>query len=109
MRHNHVWMPAIVVREDVHPRSYIVKRSGTEYHRNRRDLPQTAEVVPRDDEPIDDPTDDPIVDAPPAPHVGVVPVALPVVPCCQSHGETRSPRARRVIVRPAKYTDYVCE
>ena len=35
MRRNHVWMPATVVREDGHPRSYIVKRSGTEYRRNR--------------------------------------------------------------------------
>ena len=26
MRRNHVWMPATVVREDGHPRSYIVKR-----------------------------------------------------------------------------------
>ena len=63
MRRNHVWMPAIVVRDEVHPRSYIVKQSGTEYRRNRRDILQTAEVVPQDDDPIDDP----IVDAPPAP------------------------------------------
>ena len=86
MRHNHVWLSAIVVREYGHPRSYIVNRSGTEYRRNRRDLLQTAEVVSRDDDPIDDS----IVEAPPAPQVGVVPVAPP-------------------IVRPAKYTDYVCE
>ena len=76
MRSNHVCMPAIVVREDGHPRSYIVKRSGTDYRRNRRDLLQTADVVPRDDDPIDGP----IVDAPPAPQVYVVPVAPPVVP-----------------------------
>ena len=55
MRRNHVWMPATVVGEDDHPRSYTVKRSGTEYRRNRRDILQTAEVVPRDDDPIDDP------------------------------------------------------
>ena len=59
-----------VVREDGHARSYIVKRSGTEYRRNRRDLLQTAEVVSRDDDPIDYS----IVDAPPAQQVGVVPV-----------------------------------
>ena len=114
MRHNHVWLPAIVVREDGHPRSYIVKRSGTEYRRNRRDLLQTAEVVSRDDDPIDDS----IVDAPPAPQVGVVPVAPPFVPreaaaaplpVGNRVAEPRSPRPRRAIVRPAKYTDYVCE
>ena len=114
MRRNHVWMPATVVREDGHPRSYIVKRSGTDYRRNRRDLLQTAEVVPLDDDPIDDP----IVDAPPAPQVGVVPVAPPVVPreaaaaplpVVNRMVEPRSPRPRRVIVRPAKYNDYVCE
>ena len=112
MHRNHVWMPAIVVREDGHPRSYIVERSGTEYRRNRRDILQTAEVVPRDDDPIDDP----IVDAPP--QVGVVPVAPPVVPCEAAAAplpvvnrmvEPRSPRPRRVIVRQAKYNDYVCE
>ena len=75
MRHNHVWTPAILVREDGHLRPYIVKRSGTEYRRNRRDLLQTAKVLSRDD-----PIDDPIVDAPPAPHVGVVPVAPQDVP-----------------------------
>ena len=69
MRRNHVWMPATVVREDGHPRSYILKRSGTEYRRNRRDLLQTAEVVPRDEDPIVD-----------AQQVGVVTVAPPVVP-----------------------------
>ena len=114
MRRNHVWMPATVVPEDDHPRSYIVKRSGTEYRRNRRDLLQTAEVVPRDDYPIDDP----IVDAPPAPQVGLVPDAPPVVPreaaaaplpVVNRMVEPRSPRPRRVIVRPTKYTDYVCE
>ena len=114
MHRNHVWMPATVIREDSHPRSYIVKRSGTEYRRNRRDLLQTAEVVPRDDDPIDDP----IVDAQPAPQVGVVPVAPPVVPreagaaplpVVNRMVEPRSPRPRRVIVRPAKYNDYVCE
>ena len=113
MRRNHVWMPATVVREDGHPRSYIVKRSGTEYRRNRRDLLQTAEVVPLKDDPIDDP----IVDAP-APQVGVVPVAPPVVPreaaaaplpVVNRSVEPRSPRPIRVIVRPAKYNDYVCE
>ena len=114
MRHNHVWLPAIVVREDGHPRSYIVKWSGTEYRRNRRDLLQTAEVVSRDDDPIDDW----IVDAPPAPQVGVVPVAPPFVPreaaaaplpVGNRVAEPRSPRPRRAIVRPAKYTDYVCD
>ena len=54
MRHNHVWVPAIVVQEDGHPRSYIVKRSETEYRRKRRDILQTAEVVSQDDDPIDD-------------------------------------------------------
>ena len=114
MRRNHAWMPATVVREDGHPRSYIVKRSGTEYRRKRRDLLQTAEVVPLDDDPIDDP----IVDAPPAPQVGVVPVAPPVIPreaaaaplpVVNRMVEPRSPRPRRVIVRPAKYNGYVCE
>ena len=114
MRRNHVWMPATVVREDGHPRSYIIKQSGTEYRRNRRDLLQTTEVVPRDDDPIDDP----IVDAPPAPQVGVVPVAPPVVPreaaaaplpVVNRMVEPLSPRPRRVRVRPAKYNDYICE
>ena len=114
IRRNHMWMPAIVVREDGHHRWYIVKRSGTEYRRNRRDLLPTAEVVPRDDDTIDDP----IVDAPPAPQVGVVPVAPPVVPRETAAAPLpvvnrmvgpRSPRPRRVIVRPAKYNDYVCE
>ena len=94
MRHNHVWLPAIVVREDGHPRSYILKRCGTEYRRNRRVLLQTAEVVSRDDDPIDDS----VVDAPPAPS-----------PVVNRIAEPRSPRPRRAIVRPAKYTDYVCE
>ena len=35
MRRNHVWMPAIVVREEGHPRSYIVKQSVTKYRRNK--------------------------------------------------------------------------
>ena len=114
MRHNHVWLPAIVVGEDAHPRSYIVKRSGTEYRRNRRDLLQTAEVVSRDDDPIDDS----IVDAPPAPQVGVVQVAPPFIPreaaaaplpVVNRMAEPLSPRPRRAIVRPSKYTDYVCE
>ena len=120
MRRNHVCMPAIVVREDGHPRSYIVKRSGTEYRRNKTEeiycklLKSCRETTTRDDDPIDDP----IVDAPPAPHIGVVPVAPPVVPreaaaaplaVVNRMVEPRSPMPRRVIVRPAKYNDYVCE
>ena len=114
MHRNHVWMPAIVVREEGHSRSYIVKQSGTEFRRNRRDLLQTAEVVPRDDDQIEYP----IVDAPPVPQVGVIPDVPPVVqreaaavplPVVNRMVEPRSPRPRRVIVRPAKYNDYVCE
>ena len=77
MRHNHVWVPAIVVQEDGHPRSCIVKRSETEYRLKRRDILQTAEVELQDDDPIDDS----FVAAP-------VPVARSTVCSTRSSGST---------------------
>ena len=46
VRHNDVWQPAIVKRDDVHPMSYIVERDGNEYRRNRRQLLKTSEDKP---------------------------------------------------------------
>ena len=102
MRRNHVWMPAIVVREEGHPRSYI--DVADEIHCTL--LKSCRETTTRSH------------DAPPAPQFGVVPVAPPVVPreaaaaplpVVNRMVKPRSPRPRRVIVRPAKYNDYVCE
>ena len=45
VRQHDVWEPAVVVRKDGHPRSYIISRDGREYRRNRRHLLET----PRND------------------------------------------------------------
>ena len=46
MRHENVWEPAVVMRKEGHPRSYIVTLEGREYRRNRRHLMNTAEKQP---------------------------------------------------------------
>ena len=39
------WNPAIVVKRQVSPRSYIVESGGREYRRNRRHLRRSTEAV----------------------------------------------------------------
>ena len=46
VRHENVWEPAVVMRKEGHPRSYIVTREGREYRRNCRHLMNTAEKQP---------------------------------------------------------------
>ena len=57
VRQNDVWEPAVVVRKEGHPRSYIVSRDGREYRRNRRHLLETSEKLPEVAPSVDVPPD----------------------------------------------------
>ena len=57
VRQHDVWEPAIVVRKEGHPRSYIISRDGSEYRRNRRHLLETSEKRPEVEPSVDVPPD----------------------------------------------------
>lgn len=102
VRHNNVWEPAMVVRKDNKPRSYIIQHDGNYLRRNRRHLMRTTEVPPPDI-PLDDDT----------------PSVQPVVtaPVHERHRQQqfvevppqRALRGRGEIKRPAKFDDFVCK
>ena len=120
VRKEKVWKPAVVVKSDIHPRSYIVNHDGREYRRNRRDLMKTNEPIPKmcsppsldiplslpnespsnsEDEPVSRPV---ILDKPSSPKV-----LLPSKATCSSPiVKTRSGRVSRP---PSRYGDYVKE
>ena len=56
-RQHDVWEPAVVVRKEGNPRSYIVSRDGCEYRRNRRHLLDTSEKLPEVAPSVDVPPD----------------------------------------------------
>ena len=108
VRHNDVWQPAVVKRDGVHPRSYIVERDGNEYRRNRRQLLKTSE-----DAPLRATYDDDDAGTFQVPPVDVEPDEVPPVPIAPRADVQRTPpkttASGRAVTRPAKYEDYVCE
>ena len=59
VRQHDAWEPAVVVRKEGHPRSYIINRDGREYRRNRRHLLKTSEKRPEVEPSVDVPPDTP--------------------------------------------------
>ena len=57
VRQHDVCEPAVVVRKEGHPRSYIINREGREYRRNRRHILETSEKRPEVAPSIDVPPD----------------------------------------------------
>ena len=57
VRQHDVWEPAVVVRKEGHPRSYIISRDGREYRINRRHLLETSEKRPDVAPSVDVPAD----------------------------------------------------
>lgn len=108
VRHENVWEPAVVMRKEGHPRSYIVTREGREYRRNRRHLMNTAEKQPETTAPVDVSSNAPQQlthedarrqQTPPR----VFPTQAKTTPTPQKTSRGR------IIRRPLKFAEYVCD
>ena len=108
VRHENVWEPAVVMRKERPPRSYIVTREGREYRRNRRHLMNTAEKQPESTAPVDVSSNAPQQlthedarrqQTPPR----VFPTQAKTTPTPQKTSRGR------IIRRPLKLAEYVCD
>ena len=108
VRHENVWEPAVVMRKEGHPRSYIVTREGREYRRNRRHLMNTAEKQPETTANVDVSSNAPQQlthedarrqQTPPR----VFPTQAKTTPTPQKTSRGR------IIRRPLKFAEYVCD
>ena len=103
VRHENVWEPAVVIRKEGHPRSYIVTLEGREYRRNRRHLMNTAEKQPETTAPVDVSSNAPQQLTHEDARRHRLPTQAKTTPTPQKTSRGR------IIRRPLKLAEYVCD